>query len=98
MRRPFFICFFIELSGAVCIVVNSGNRIYTARRAPVQKSKIYAIINQILTIILLVGVVVVGMYMIKFPETRTWGIIIFIGSFVILYTYVVKRRNTQKKK
>jgi hypothetical protein len=40
----------------------------------------------------------VGLLLIKFPETRTWGIIVFIGAFLLLYTYVVKRRNTPKKK
>jgi hypothetical protein len=63
----------------------------------VQQSRIHMMVNRTLTIILLLGVVVIGIYMIKFPETRTWGTIIFLSSFVLLYTYVVRRRNTPKK-
>jgi len=53
--------------------------------------------NRTLTIILLTGAVIIGLYMIKIPETRTWGIIIFLASFALLYTFVVRRRNTPKK-
>lgn len=61
-------------------------------------SRFHTIINRSFTVILLVGAVVVGIYMIKFPDTRTWGIIIFLASFALLYTYVVRRRNTPKKR
>jgi len=64
----------------------------------VKKIDFHAILNYVLTVILLLGAVVIGLLLIKLPETRTWGIIIFIGSFLLLYTYVVRRRNTPKKK
>lgn len=63
-----------------------------------QQSKFHAILNRTLTIILLTGAAVIGMFMIKIPETRTWGIIVFLSSFALLYTYVVRRRNTPKKR
>ncbi|HOD13080.1 MAG TPA: hypothetical protein PK307_11500 [Spirochaetota bacterium] len=62
-----------------------------------QQTKFHAIMNRTLTIILLTGAVIIGLYMIKIPETRTWGIIIFLASFALLYTFVVRRRNTPKK-
>lgn len=103
MRRLFFIRFFIELSGAVYIVVNSGEpdpfrrRSHSTGSGRVHHSKFHAIMNRTLTIILLTGAVIIGLYLIKIPETRTWGIIIFLASFALLYTFVVRRRNTPKK-
>ncbi len=62
-----------------------------------QQSKFHTMMNRTLTIILLTGAVIIGLHMIKIPETRTWGIIIFLASFALLYTFVVRRRNTPKK-
>jgi hypothetical protein len=81
----------------MCKVVNSGSRIVSTGSTPVKKIDFHAILKYLFTIILLLCAVITGLLLIKYPETRTWGIIIFIGSFLLLYTYVVKRRNTPKK-
>jgi len=48
-------------------------------------------------VLLLLVVVVVGIYLIKYETTRIYGIVIFILSFAWLYSYVVQRRGTRKK-
>lgn len=48
-------------------------------------------------ILLLLIVVVASIYLIKYEDTRTWGIVLFLLSFAWLYSYVVKRRGTRKK-
>ena len=44
-------------------------------------------------ILLLVVASAAGIVLAKRPETRTWGVVLFILSFVWLYAYVVKRRT-----
>ncbi len=48
-------------------------------------------------ILLLLVVVIASIYLIKYENTRIWGVIIFLISFAWLYSYVVKRRGTRKK-
>ena len=62
-----------------------------------QQDRFHSTVNRTLTIILLVCAIIAGMYMIKVRETRTWGMIVVLASFLLLYTYIVKRRNTPKK-
>ncbi len=48
-------------------------------------------------ILLLLFAAIAGIYLIKNENTRIWGVIIVLLSFVWLYSYVVKRRGTRKK-
>ncbi len=47
-----------------------------------------------IVILLLVAASGAGIFLMKDPGTRTWGLVLFILSFVWLYAYVVKRRTT----
>jgi hypothetical protein len=48
-------------------------------------------------VLLLLVVVVISIYLIKYETTRIYGILLFVLSFAWLYSYVVQRRGTRKK-
>ncbi len=60
-------------------------------------TRISNVLRKARNILLLLFAAIGGVYLIKNENTRIWGVIIVLLSFVWLYSYVVKRRGTRKK-
>ncbi|OHD66570.1 MAG: hypothetical protein A2176_02235 [Spirochaetes bacterium RBG_13_51_14] len=60
-------------------------------------SKIHNLLTRYLGILLLTTAAIISLFFIKDPSMRTPAIILFIISFTLLYTFVVRRRTDNKK-
>ncbi|MBN2080026.1 MAG: hypothetical protein JW838_13750 [Spirochaetes bacterium] len=61
------------------------------------EKRFYRLARKGIIILLLVAASGAGIFLSKDPGTRSWGLVLFILSFVWLYAYVVKRRTTAGK-
>jgi hypothetical protein len=67
------------------------------KKMEVNAEKFSKTLVKVRNILLLLVVVIASIYLIKYENTRIWGVIMFLISFAWLYSYVVKRRGTRKK-
>jgi hypothetical protein len=105
--RSFFI---IEFSAAGIYSCQFGNAGREAMKFDIDKiidttidkmqtgaEKLAKAMRRLLMILILLAAAIAGIFLIKHEPTRTYGVVIFILSFVWLYLYVVQRRGTRKR-